>query len=134
MSLANIRTEMARQIRNETGLRTYDYEPLKPEGPCAIIGWPDRYDLRATAEGDTIILLPVRIEVPLRQDRAADDRLEQLVEPEGTTSVAAAIAADITLNGSCDSAVAVEVVEFAGREVAPEVWALTATIMVEVMP
>lgn len=134
MSLASIRTELARQIRNEAGIRAYDYEPLKPEFPCAVVGWPETYDLRSTFEGSTSFTLPVRVEVPLRQDRAADDKLETIVEATGSSSIAAAIATDVTLNGSCDSALATEVTGFGLRETQPEVWVLTATIVVEVLP
>lgn len=134
MSLATIRTELARQIRNETGIRTYDYEPLKAEYPCAVVGWPESYDLRSTFESSTAFTLPVRVEVPLRQDRAADDKLETIVEASGSASIAAAIDTDVTLNSSCDSAIATQVVDFGLRETQPEVFVLTATIMVEVLP
>lgn len=110
-TLAQIRTGISSAADTVTGLRCYDYMPLKPELPALIVGWPSSFNPHTLEVPGIDYEIPCYLLVPFRQDRSADSALMALLAPTGAGSVLAAVEASKTLGGLCDSASILEVTE-----------------------
>lgn len=92
------------------GLRVYAYPPDAVAPPAAVVGLPEMpFDL--TFGGANEWDVPVYVIVGKVSDRTSRTALCTYVTPTGASSAKAAIEADITLGGACDS-VAVTRAEF----------------------
>lgn len=107
---------LAAAVDNIAGLRTYAYPPDALAPPAAVVGLPESpFDI--TNGGANEWDVPVYVIVGKVSDRASRAALCNYVTPTGATSVKAAIEADPTLGGTCDS-VAVTRAEFSTITVA----------------
>lgn len=133
MSLADIRAGLATALEEAgLGLRIFAYEPFSVPWPAAIIGWPNRYVPHDTMGATEAMVIPVRIEVSVKSDRAATDVLNEYLELSGSTSVVTAIEADPTLGGACDSVWVSEWTAFVST-VIEDGFVVSATALVEVL-
>lgn len=135
MSLADIRSGIKSTLAYAMGdsVNLYDFEPGAPQYPAVIVSWPTSYSPNSTYGGGYVAVIPVRVEIAARDNQSSDQSLGEFIEPTGIHSIIAAIDADPTLDGSCDSAVVTEWTQFGYREAASEVGVITATALVEVM-
>lgn len=83
------------------------YMLANPTPPCAWVvpGGPSgsiEYD-KAMQRGLDQVPFTVQVFVPLTVGQAAEQLLDALIEPSGSSSIKAAIEADRTLGGACDS-------------------------------
>lgn len=133
MSLADIRAGLATALEDAgLGLRVFAYEPFQVPWPAAVIGWPQRYVPHDTFGETEAMVIPVRIEVAVKSDRAATDALNDFLELSGSSSVVAAIEADPTLGGACSSAWVSEWTSFVSS-VVEDGFVVSATALVEVL-
>lgn len=116
MILNTVLDALAAAVDNITGLRTYAYPADQVSPPAAVIGLPEvPYD--ATFGGADEWEVPIFVVVGKVSDRASRTALCSYVTPTGATSIKAAVEADKTLGGACDS-VAVTRAEFTTISVA----------------
>ena len=107
---------LAAAVDNISGLRTYAYPPDQVSPPAAVVGLPESpFDISMGGANEWAI--PVFVIVGKVTDRTTRAALCSYVTPTGATSVKAAIEADPTLGGACDS-VAVTRAEFSTITVA----------------
>jgi hypothetical protein len=99
--MQNIRTNLAEQIGQITGLRSSANFLDAPRPPVALV-LPERieYDLNANRGADTYVFT-VQVIVTRANDRAAQVALDQFTV--GHDSVKQAIESDRTLGGSADT-------------------------------
>lgn len=74
-------------------LRAFDYAPQNLPTPCAIVGFPSRYNPNDTFSDTASFVLPVSIYVGYASNRAAEDALESYLATSGDSSVIATIEA-----------------------------------------
>lgn len=93
------------QLRTIPGLRVADYIPDNPNPPQAIMSISDVTFHRAFAGGDPVYQFTITIIVARSSERIAQDRLDAYCSWDGNQSVRAAIEADQTLGGACQSVI-----------------------------
>ena len=102
-SLTNLRTGLATRLATITGLRVFDHVPDVFAPPCAFV-LPDTIDYwEGFSGGDAQHRWTVTIIVGRSADRAAQRSLFEYISYSGTKSVRAAIEADRTLGGVCQT-------------------------------
>ncbi len=74
-------------------LRAFDYAPQNLPTPCAIVGFPSRYNPNDTFGDTATFVIPVSIYVGYGSNRAAEDALEAYLSTSGDSSVVATIEA-----------------------------------------
>lgn len=92
MSIGTVRTAIKNAIA-ATGLQAYDYAPGSPNLPCAVVGFPERFDPHS-AFGDVVdFVIPVTLMVKYAMNAPAEDALEALLVTDSTdpASVVAAV-------------------------------------------
>lgn len=78
---------------NAMPLRCYDYAPKNLNTPCAIVGFPKRYNPNDTFGDTATFTIPVTVYVGYGSTRAAEDALESYLATSGSTSLIATIEA-----------------------------------------
>jgi hypothetical protein len=102
-SLPNIVAGLGGALRTIAGLRVYNYPPNSVESPAAVISIPETpYDL-TTSESGFQWTFNVWVFVGKADDRTAAAKILTYLDSTGISSIRAAIEADRTLGGSCDS-------------------------------
>jgi hypothetical protein len=101
-SIGDIRAAIADALEGVGGLRCTAYEPAKVACPAAVVGDVEiDYDL-AFGTGCYESTIKLRIYVSKVNDKAAGEKLDAYVSPDGASSVRAALYADKQLGGACD--------------------------------
>ena len=91
MSIGSVRTAIKDAI-TATGLQAYDYAPGSPNLPCAIVGFPERFDPHS-AVGDVVdFLIPVTVMVKYASNSPAEDVLEALLTTDITDPASLVVA------------------------------------------
>ena len=90
-SISTTRTELKDAIG--AVLRAFDYAPQNLPTPCAVVGFPTRYNPTDTFSDTASFTIPVTVYVSYASNRAAEDNLESYLATSGATSVIAAIEA-----------------------------------------
>jgi hypothetical protein len=91
-SISTTRTAIAGAI-TAMPLRCYDYAPSELPTPCAVVGFPSRYNPNDTLSDTASFTIPVSVYVPYSSNRAAEDNLESYLATSGSTSLIATIEA-----------------------------------------
>ena len=102
-TVSQVATGLAARLATITGLRTYTYQPEQLNPP---FGYPqiNRVEYhRAFGGGDVVMDWTVHIVVGRWTDRTAHSLLDDFLSYSGAKSVRAAIEADLTLGGVCDT-------------------------------
>lgn len=118
-SIKAIRDGIKTRLATVSGIYTYDTIPEDVFVPAAIVGFPAtvRYDyaFRSAVARYTV---PVRVIAGRTTEAQSQDLIDDLVSPNGTLSIRAAIDADGTLGGVAHSTRIVEARDFGVYEVA----------------
>lgn len=93
------------QLRRIPGLRVVDYLPDQVNPPMAVLSITDVTFHRAFSGGDPVYQFVVTLIVARASERVAQDRLDAFTSFDGAQSVRAAIEADQTLGGACQTSV-----------------------------
>lgn len=136
--ITNIRNGLETQLKTISGLQVYDHEPdglsVTPAASIAFAGLTPNETFSGTRpEGSATyrFVITVRLSgaVPEEQWQALDD----YINPTGTNSIFAAIAADDTLGGVVDYAVISpgEEIEVTDRESKADAWFYVQELPVE---
>ena len=100
-TFSNIRTGLAANIGNISGLRTYSFIPDVINPPVAIAA-PTSVEYDAAFDrGHDSLLWDVIVIVSRDSERAAQDALDSYCDSTAATSIKAAVESDITLGGAC---------------------------------
>ena len=103
-TFSELRTALATQLATIRGLRTAATVPDNPAPPVAVIVPVNvEYDV-SFGRGTDLYTFSVLLIVGRMSERAAQTTLDAYINPTGATSVKAAINADPTLGGACQSA------------------------------
>jgi hypothetical protein len=102
-SITALRTGVRDRLATISGLRVFDYQPDSLVPPAAVVGWPDIDFDFVMGRGADSFDFPIRIYVGKASDRASNDKLEGYLNPDGATSVKAAVEADKTLGAVADT-------------------------------
>jgi len=102
-SLESIMSGLGDQLRAVMGLRVYDFPSKHVEPPAAVLSLPETpYDVTLGGRADEWTF-PLWLLVSKADDKAAYKEMVPYLEAEGERSIRAAIEADRTLGGSCDT-------------------------------
>jgi len=112
MNLAGVRTGLKTALETIDGLRVYDFEVDLPVFPAAVVRFPETINVPAVLGGGWDYTIPITLLLERGSAQATDDLLETLLAEDGDRSIVAAIHADPTLGGACDSAAVREVTNF----------------------
>jgi len=74
-------------------LRCYDFAPSNLNTPCAVVGFPTKYNPNDTFGDTASFTIPVSVYVGYGSTRAAEDALEAYLSTSGATSLIATIEA-----------------------------------------
>jgi hypothetical protein len=103
-TFSGLRTALAAQLATIRGLRTAATVPDNPAPPVAVIVPVNvEYDT-SFGRGTDTYTFSVLLIVGRMSERAAQTTLDAYINPTGATSIKAAINADPTLGGACQSA------------------------------
>lgn len=107
-TVTGIRAGIADALGKIRGLRTAATIPEDPKPPIAVVTAPTiTYDT-AFGRGMDTYSFPVMVIVGRVSDRVAQQTLDAFCAPTGSSSIKAAIHANPTLSGACQSARVVE--------------------------
>lgn len=127
-SLKAIRDGLQTQLQTIAGLHVYDVaDSGELVSPAAVI-LPAPFDFDAAAGDTTDWTLHVHLFAQAAVLGAAQDQMDDLVDPSGATSVRAAVDADVTLGGNADSTRVVRMLSYRLED-----GLLQATLQVEVL-
>jgi len=130
-TLSDIRTGLATNLGNITGLRTSAFVPDEPKPPIAII-FPDNISFdTAFARGLDTYTFSVQLIVSKVSDRNAQSNLDAYCNPDGDSSVKAAIESDRTLGGLIQDLRVTEVRDYRAATINENTY-LTVTFVVTV--
>lgn len=101
MNVVDIRRGLAAALDTLAGLRVFDYVPDNAPAPAAIVEPLEITYGAAMQNGLHNLRGFVTIMVGRMSERSSQDRIDAYVNPTGTSSVVAAIEADVTLGGTC---------------------------------
>lgn len=102
-TLAQILEGIATRLRTIAGLRVFDYMPDALAPPAAIVQLPRAIDFDLTfGRGSDTLDIRVLVVVGKASDRASTLNLAAYLNPDGASSVKAAVEADPTLGGRVD--------------------------------
>jgi hypothetical protein len=118
-SIKALRDGLKTRLATVTGIYTHDTIPDDVYPPAAIVGFPTsvRYDF-AMRTAVSRYLFPVRIIAGRTMEAESQDKIDDLVSPNGALSIRAAIDGDPTLGGVAHSTRVVEARDFGVYEVA----------------
>lgn len=103
MKPSEVREGLKKNLQEIDGLRCYDIIPDLPQPPAAIVGQLDfTFDLN-NSRGLDQANLDVYVIVQRFSERTAQDNLDKYLQGSGSFSIKAAIEADPTLDGACDT-------------------------------
>ena len=103
-TFSGLRTALATQLATIRGLRTAATVPDNPAPPVAVIVPVNvEYDT-SFGRGTDTYTFSVLLIVGRMSERSAQTTLDAYINPTGATSVKAAVNADPTLGGACQSA------------------------------
>lgn len=103
-TLANVQAGLADALRTIVGLRVYDFPSDRIEPPAAVLSLPETpYDVTLDGRSDEWTF-PLWVLVAKANDKSAYGEMVEYLEAEGAKSIRAAIEADRTLGGACDTA------------------------------
>jgi len=103
-TFSGLRTALAAQLATIRGLRTAATVPDNPAPPVAVIVPVNvEYDT-SFGRGTDTYTFSVLLIVGRMSERTAQTTLDAYINPTGATSIKAAINADPTLGGACQSA------------------------------
>jgi len=91
MTIGTVRTAIKDAIE-ATGLQAYDYAPGSPNLPCAIVGFPDRFDPHSAYGYVVDFTIPVTLMVKYAANAPAEDALEALITTDTTDGVSVIVA------------------------------------------
>ena len=91
-SIADTRTAIMEAVE-AIPLRCFDYAPQNLPFPCAVVGFPSRYDPSDTFSDTATLTIPVTLYVRYSSNRAAEDELESYLDTSGDLSIIAAVEA-----------------------------------------
>jgi len=130
-SLSDIRTGLATNLGTISGLRTSAFVPDEPKPPIAII-FPDNISFdTAFARGLDTYTFSVQLIVSKISDRNAQSNLDAYCNPDGDSSVKAAIESDRTLGGLIQDLRVTEVRDYRAATINENTY-LTVTFVVTV--
>ena len=101
MSIANIRSGIATNLRTISGLRVFEEIPDQVSPPAAVVSLNSVEYHQAFAGGLNIFRFTVRVIVGRAAERQAQCSLDLCAEPTGDSSVRSAIESNRTLSGAC---------------------------------
>jgi hypothetical protein len=103
-SLTSIREGLATAMGNIVGLRCHASIQDQVAVPAAVVGPPEliNWDMTFRRSSDRYTI-PVRVYASRASERAGQDLLDGFLAGDGASSIKAAIEADPTLGGACDS-------------------------------
>jgi hypothetical protein len=107
-TVSQVATGLAARLGTITGLRTYTYQPEQLNPPFA---YPDLTRVqyhRAFAGGDVVMDWTIHVIVGRYLDRTAHASLDGYLSYDGASSIRAAIEADRTLGGVCQTLILAE--------------------------
>lgn len=102
MTPTGVRTGLGTALDTITGLRTFDYVPDSLSPPAAVVE-PLEVDYTQAMRGLQMFRAFILVIVGRMADRSSQDRLDAYVAPSGGSSVKAALEADRTLGGACQT-------------------------------
>ena len=130
-SLSDIRTGLATNLGTINGLRTSAFVPDEPKPPIAII-FPDNISFdTAFNRGLDTYTFSVQLIVSKISDRNAQSNLDAYCNPDGDSSVKAAIESDRTLGGLIQDLRVTEVRDYRAATINENTY-LTVTFVVTV--
>lgn len=101
--LRDLMTAIGDVMRAMDGLNVYDFPPDRIEPPAAVLSMPETgYDVTLGGRNDQWTF-PLWILIGKADDKAGHSEMLDYLEAEGDRSVRAALEADRTLNGACDT-------------------------------
>lgn len=101
MTIANIRSGIATNLRTISGLRVFEEIPDQVSPPAAIVQLNNIEYHQAFSGGLNIFRFTVRVIVGRAAERQAQRNLDTYAEPTGASSVKGAIESNRTLSGAC---------------------------------
>jgi hypothetical protein len=101
MTIANIRSGIATNLRTVSGLRVFEEIPDQVSPPAAIVQLNNIEYHQAFSGGLNIFRFTVRVIVGRAAERQAQRNLDTYAEPTGASSVKSAIESNRTLSGAC---------------------------------
>jgi hypothetical protein len=102
-SLESVQAGLADALRTIVGLRVYDFPSDRIEPPAAVLSLPETpYDVTFGGRTDEWTF-PLWVLVAKADDKASYGEMLGYLEAEGSKSIRAAIEADRTLGGACDT-------------------------------
>lgn len=102
-TLENVMAGVKAALEGIVGLRVYDFPSDRVEPPAAVLSLPETpYDVTLGGRNDQWTF-PLWVLVAKANDKSAYKEMVQYLEAEGTKSILAAIEADRTLGGACDT-------------------------------
>lgn len=101
MTIANIRSGIATNLRTISGLRVFEEIPDQVSPPAAIVQLNNIEYHQAFSGGLNIFRFTVRVIVGRAAERQAQRNLDTYAEPTGASSVKSAIESNRTLSGAC---------------------------------
>jgi hypothetical protein len=100
---SEVRDGLKTALQNIAGLRVYDTIPENPQPPAAIVGQLDmNFDIN-NARGLDLATVEVYLLVQRMDVRSGQNKLDGFLAGSGDNSVKAAIEADKTLGGVCNT-------------------------------
>ena len=101
MTIANIRSGIATNLRTISGLRVFEEIPDQVSPPAAVVSLNNIENHQAFSGGLNIFRFTVRVIVGRAAERQAQRNLDTYAEPTGGSSVKSAIESNRTLSGAC---------------------------------
>ena len=101
MTIANIRSGIATNLRTISGLRVFEEIPDQLSPPSAVVSLNSVEYHQAFSGGLNIFRFTVRVIVGRAAERQAQRSLDLYAEPTGASSVRGAIESNRTLDGAC---------------------------------
>ena len=101
MTIANIRSGIATNLRTISGLRVFEEIPDQVSPPAAVVSLNNIEYHQAFSGGLNIFRFTVRVIVGRAAERQAQRNLDTYAEPTGASSVKSAIESNRTLSGAC---------------------------------
>lgn len=103
MDITAVREGVGTALATIVGLRVADHVAGQVNPPQALVGLPRVEFDNTAARGSDVVYLDVRVFVAGSYNRTASDALSGFLAGSGAQSIKAAVEADPTLSGSCDT-------------------------------
>lgn len=99
-TVRQIREGVATRLATISGLNVFSHVPGQFASPAAVVGMPTRQQTETLQRGTDRWEVSVWIVVARQADKQSEKKVEQFLNPTGSTSVRAAIYGDTTLGGT----------------------------------